>query len=567
MKEAEGSKKRKLNVLYTLKHLKKKRDYSIYKELVSGVKAQDVMDKYQVSRERLYVIKKKLAIQEIKKQERLETIAYRLDLTVAQIRRYRNDYIYQVLSKEGRVAILAAELRMTDKQILEIRDNKIISEMLRGTTIQEIAKKSHVTHKTVVAIRDKHIIDLWKEKHPEEIASDFGLSLEQVFLIKEGGIESNRKTTASTIHIKNILQQLEQRKKEVLTLLEEGKPTKAVAQELKISQRSVIDIRNRAIEQAFEKKQTGATISQQFHMEIEDVYRLRDVRLLTQSEQGKSSNALSKKFNLSVSRIGSILSRNNSSSKLDPTKIRYHQIPKISEVSDDMRKRILNRIRETKITKALGNELNVLVPLIYRVRNHEILKKLNDGESTQAIADEFKMNTKTINEVVFRANLAEFPNIKRRTLAYLTPEQAKTVREYIHRQLTNKQISEALDIKESLIKCVRRKMEFQKEKFKMRRRITKEQKEQIMKEIKKIHPFAHSSKTGVSESTIRLLTSRFEEKKDREIQERQKGEKIKTLQNLDAQLAIVKQEARIKNIQQIIQKQKMAKMKRIAQRE
>ncbi|PQF24297.1 helix-turn-helix domain-containing protein [Enterococcus mundtii] len=567
MEEVHKNKKRKIDELYPTRLLKEKRDQAIYRDLVSGQLEKDIMNKYQISRERLYTTKKKLAIQEVIRQQRQKIIAYRLKLTVPQVRRYRDDYIYTTLSRNGEIAALAAELQMSEKQILQIRNKRIAIELIKGSSLKEVAKDSQLTVNKVRSIRNEQIIERLKEQHPEEISRDFNLSMEQIFLIKQRSLESNSKTKESSVAIKNLLDQLEERKAKVLRLLEEGKPTKTVARELTISQRTVIDIRNREIEKSFEAGHTGQEISQRFHIEIEELYRLRDVRLLIQSDQGKTSSLLSKRFNVSLSRVGSIVCRNNSSSKLDHTTASSRKTFDISIVSDETRREILKRIKETKITKALGKELGVIVPLIYKVRNHEILTKLNRGESTQAIADEFKMDVKNIREVIFRANLAEFPNIKRRTLDYLTPEQVKTVINCINRKMTIKEISEVLGIKDSLVRSVNTKMKSQKGTIKMKHRVTKEQKKQIMQDLNYMNPFVNSSKSGVSESTIRVLTTRFEEIKGKEIQERQKTAKMKDLQKVDALMAKVKKEAKIRNIQQIIQREKMVKTKLITQRE
>lgn len=567
MEEVHKNKKRKIDELYPTRLLKEKRDQAIYRDLVSGQLEKDIMNKYQISRERLYTTKKKLAIQEVIRQQRQKIIAYRLKLTVPQVRRYRDDYIYTTLSRNGEIAALAAELQMSEKQILQIRNKRIAIELIKGSSLKEVAKDSQLTVNKVRSIRNEQIIERLKEQHPEEISRDFNLSMEQIFLIKQRSLESNSKTKESSVAIKNLLDQLEERKAKVLRLLEEGKPTKTVARELTIGQRTVIDIRNREIEKSFEAGHTGQEISQRFHIEIEELYRLRDVRLLIQSDQGKISSLLSKRFNVSLSRVGSIVCRNNSSSKLDHTTASSRKTFDISIVSDEKRREILKRIKETKITKALGKELGVIVPLIYKVRNHEILTKLNRGESTQAIADEFKMDVKNIREVIFRANLAEFPNIKRRTLDYLTPEQVKTVINCINRKMTIKEISEVLGIKDSLVRSVNTKMKSQKGTIKMKHRVTKEQKKQIMQDLNYMNPFVNSSKSGVSESTIRVLTTRFEEIKGKEIQERRKTAKMKDLQKVDALMAKVKKEAKIRNIQQIIQKEKMVKTKLITQRE
>ncbi|MDA9462592.1 hypothetical protein B835_2547 [Enterococcus mundtii 3F] len=567
MEEVHKNKKRKIDELYPTRLLKEKRDQAIYRDLVSGQLEKDIMNKYQISRERLYTTKKKLAIQEVIRQQRQKIIAYRLKLTVPQVRRYRDDYIYTTLSRNGEIAALAAELQMSEKQILQIRNKRIAIELIKGSSLKEVAKDSQLTVNKVRSIRNEQIIERLKEQHPEEISRDFNLSMEQIFLIKQRSLESNSKTKESSVAIKNLLDQLEERKAKVLRLLEEGKPTKTVARELTISQRTVIDIRNREIEKSFEAGHTGQEISQRFHIELEELYRLRDVRLLIQSDQGKTSSLLSKRFNVSLSRVGSIVCRNNSSSKLDHTTASSRKTFDISTVSDETRREILKRIKETKITKALGKELGVIVPLIYKVRNHEILTKLNRGESTQAIADEFKMDVKNIREVIFRANLAEFPNIKRRTLDYLTPEQVKTVVNCINRKMTIKEISEVLGIKVSLVRSVNTKMKSQKGTIKMKHRVTKEQKKQIMQDLNYMNPFVNSSKSGVSESTIRVLTTRFEEIKGKEIQERRKTAKMKDLQKVDALMAKVKKEAKIRNIQQIIQKEKMVKTKLITQRE
>lgn len=567
MEEAHKSKKRKIDELYPTRDLKEKRDQAIYRELISGQLEKDIMDKYQISRERLYSTKKKLAIQEIIGQKSQKTIAYRLKLTVSQVRKYRNDYIYTALAKNGEIAALAAEFQMSEKQILQIRNKRIATELIKGSSVTEVAKDSQLSVNKIRSIRNEQIIERLKEQHPEEIARDFNLSMEQVFLIKQRSLESNNKTKELSPANKNLLDQLEERKAKVLSLLEESKTTKVVAQELKISQRAVIDIRNREIEKSFEAGQTGQEISQRFHIGIEELYRLRDVRLLIQSDQGKTSSLLSKRFNVSLSRVGSILCRNNASNKLDHTTASSRKTFDISIVSDETRREILKRIKETKITKALGKELGVIVPLIYKVRNHEILTKLNRGESTQAIADEFKMDVKNIREVIFRANLAEFPNIKRRTLDYLTPEQVKTVINCLNRKMTIKEISEVLGIKDSLVRSVNTKMKSQKGTIKMKHRVTKEQKKQIMQDLNYMNPFVNSSKSGVSESTIRVLTTRFEEIKGKEIQEKRKTAKMKDLQKVDALMAKVKKEAKIRNIQQIIQKEKMVKTKLITQRE
>ena len=71
----------------------------------------------------------------------------------------------------------------------------------------------------------------------------------------------------------------------MLSLLEESKNNKSCSTRIKINQRAVIDIRNREIEKSFEAGQTGQEISQRFHIGIEELYRLRDVRLLIQSDQ------------------------------------------------------------------------------------------------------------------------------------------------------------------------------------------------------------------------------------------------------------------------------------------
>lgn len=101
----------------------------------------------------------------------------------------------------------------------------------------------------------------------------------------------------------------------------------------------------------------------------------------------------------------------------------------------------------------------------------------------------------------------------------------------------------------------------------MKHRVTKEQKKQIMQDLNHMTPFVNSSKSGVSESTIRVLATRFEEIKGREIQERRKTAKRKALQKMDELLTKVKEEAKIRNIQQIIQKEKMPKTKLMTQRE
>ncbi|WP_206855987.1 LuxR C-terminal-related transcriptional regulator [Candidatus Enterococcus mangumiae] len=457
MEEAQKSKKRKIDELYPTRLLKEKRDQSIYRELVSGRLEKDIMDKYQIGRERIYAAKKKFAIQEVIRQKRQKAIAYRLNLTVEQVRKYRNDYIYTSLAKTGDVASLVAELQMSKEQILKIRDKRIANELIKGLSFEEVAKDAQLPIDKIRSIRDEQIIERLKEEHPEEIARDFKLSMEQVYLVKQRSLNSNSEISDSSITIKDLLEQLEERKTKVLSLLEEGKATKDVAQELMISQRTVIDIRNREIEKSFENKQDGKEISQRFHIEIEELYRLRDVRVLMQNDQGKTSTFLSERFNVSRSRVGSIVSRNNSSSKIKRTKASSQKIPDISTVSEEKRQEILKRIKETDITKTLGEELKVIVPLIYKVRNDEILKKLNRGEHIQGVADEFKMNIKNVREVIFRGNLAEFPNIKRRTLDYLTPEQAKTIRNYINRRMSIREISEALDIKASLIRSVKPK--------------------------------------------------------------------------------------------------------------
>lgn len=567
MEEAHKSKKRKIDELYPTRDLKEKRDQAIYRELISGQLEKDIMDKYQISRERLYSTKKKLAIQEIIGQKSQKTIAYRLKLTVSQVRKYRNDYIYTALAKNGEIAALAAEFQMSEKQILQIRNKRIATELIKGSSVTEVAKDSQLSVNKIRSIRNEQIIERLKEQHPEEIARDFNLSMEQVFLIKQRSLESNNKTKELSPANKNLLDQLEERKAKVLSLLEESKTTKVVAQELKISQRAVIDIRNREIERSFEAGQTGQEISQRFHIGIEELYRLRDVRLLIQSDQGKTSSLLSKRFNVSLSRVGSILCRNNASNKLDHTTASSRKTFDISIVSDETRREILKRIKETKITKALGKELGVIVPLIYKVRNHGILTKLNSGESTQAVAEEFKMDIKNVREVIFRANLAEFPNIKRRTLDYLTPEQVQTVRNCLNRKMTIREISEVLGIKDSLVRCVQTKMKSQKGTIKMKHRVTKEQKKQIMQDLNYMTPFVNSSKSGVSESNIRVLATRFEEIKGREIQEKRKTAKMKALQKMDVLLTKVKEEAKIRNIQQIIQKEKMPKTKLMTQRE
>ncbi|GKS55515.1 MULTISPECIES: hypothetical protein [Enterococcus] len=125
MEEAHKSKKRKIDELYPTRDLKEKRDQAIYRELISGQLEKDIMNKYQISRERLYTTKKKLAIQEIIGQKSQKKIAYRLKLTVSQVRKYRNDYIYTALAKNGEIAALAAEFQMSEKQILQIRNKRI----------------------------------------------------------------------------------------------------------------------------------------------------------------------------------------------------------------------------------------------------------------------------------------------------------------------------------------------------------------------------------------------------------------------------------------------------------
>ncbi|MBO1300852.1 MULTISPECIES: LuxR C-terminal-related transcriptional regulator [unclassified Enterococcus] len=372
MEEAQKSKKRKIDELYPTRLLKEKRDQSIYRELVSGRLEKDIMEKYQISRERIYAAKKKFAIQEVIRQKRQKAIAYRLNLTVEQVRKYRNDYIYTSLAKTGDVASLVAELQMSKEQILKIRDKRIANELIKGLSFEEVAKDAQLPIDKIRSIRDEQIIERLKEEHPEEIARDFNLSMEQVYLIKQRSLNSNSEISDSSITIKDLLEQLEERKTKVLSLLEEGKATKDVAQELMISQRTVIDIRNREIEKSFENKQDGKEISQRFHIEIEELYRLRDVRVLMQNDQGKTSTFLSERYNVSRSRVGSIVSRNNSSSKIKRTKASSQKIPDISTVSEEKRQEILKRIKETDITKTLGEELKVIVPLIYKVRNDEI---------------------------------------------------------------------------------------------------------------------------------------------------------------------------------------------------
>ncbi|BAO07192.1 hypothetical protein EMQU_1635 [Enterococcus mundtii QU 25] len=48
-----------------------------------------------------------------------------MKLTVSQVRKYRNDYIYTALAKNGEIAALAAEFQMSEKQILQIRNKRI----------------------------------------------------------------------------------------------------------------------------------------------------------------------------------------------------------------------------------------------------------------------------------------------------------------------------------------------------------------------------------------------------------------------------------------------------------
>ena len=97
------------------------------------------------------------------------------------------------------------------------------------------------------------------------------------------------------------------------------------------------------------------------------------------------------------------------------------------------------------------------------MRNHGILTKLNSGESTQAVTERIQNGYQNVREVIFRANLAEFPNIKRRTLDYLTPEQVQTVRNCLNRKMTIREISEVLGIKELAGQMCANKMKSQKE--------------------------------------------------------------------------------------------------------
>ncbi|PQF24296.1 hypothetical protein CUS89_04710 [Enterococcus mundtii] len=527
-------------------------------------KKQDVLAELRHCKTNTYIIKKhhltlwqvrfvikREVIRQIKKGTRMEVIAHQLNMSLDQIREVRNTYINNHLINGASKTDLAKNLHMERQQILAIRNHTIEKKLVQKVSIKEVAHRWRLTESGVEKIREQAILRRLQMTHPEDVANTFHLSVEDVLRIRQKISQPLALQSHVTKESKKWLKNINQQEQAIVASLEQGKPTRVVAQQLNINQKFVIRTRTRHIEQAFEKKQPLAEISERFYTPADELRKLRNQRILYYREDGIKASVLARKFNMKTTALQKIVYQNKAVQQPMKKDKQGNKTEPLPAFSAETYAKFMEGLKNGKSMADIGVSLNLDHNKTYAIRNHLLLTKLNNGEKTKDVAKQFNTNATNIYQIMFQADLVNYPNIKRRTNSYLTEEQTQDVKRMIREGKTNSQIAKLLSVKKSLVISKRKSMKKMTRLSNKKRRITDEQKSAILADSVYLDKVTNAMKHGVSIEAVRVLSKRNDKMRIKKISERKKDmEKLKNFKQIEQE---IKRQAKVENIKRVLQ--------------
>ncbi|OTP12223.1 hypothetical protein A5844_000455 [Enterococcus sp. 10A9_DIV0425] len=443
-----------------------------------------------------------------------------------------------------------------------IREKRIEKELIGGSTLKEVAEKWQLSRRRVASIKERAILRHLAMKHPEDVANDFQVPVQSVLLIQYKAQSINEPFDVDMavkvnepfdidMAVKIKLAQLISQKIGALSGLKKGKTINNVAEELGMNQRDVEAIRNLQIEKEYRSGKTTEDIHQKFHISEDRVRNIRNKRILRQKKEGKSVGLLAENYKLSKAHVWNIL-RPNMSIHLQPGNVIKKRVITSPPVSEKIKKEVLDQLMLGIPVKDTAARFQLKVPTVFEIRNEAIYTWRSNKETTEVIAEKLKMKKVAVQQTIFRNDVAKYTGIKRKIHDCLTEEQAIRVRSLIHKFQTNKQISESLGVKVTLVRSMRERM-YRRRRSKLKyNRITKEIKEKIASERGKLSVVGLSVKYGVSQNTVRAILNRDQETKKRKKMAKQKKVQEKKLKRMKEIEKAAKKKAERKYIQQII---------------
>ncbi|MGG5339068.1 hypothetical protein IGJ48_001763 [Enterococcus pernyi] len=240
----------------------------------------------------------------------MEIIAHRLNMSLDQIRELRNNYIKHHLINGASKNNLAKKLHMEHQQILTIRNHMIEKKLVQKLTIKEVAHRWRLVESSVEKIREQAILRRLQMTHPEDVATTFRLSVEDVLRIRQKISQPLALQGHVTKESKKWLKNINRQEQAIVASLEQGKPTRIIAQQLNINQKFVIRTSTRHIEQAFEQRQPLVEISKRFYTPVDELRKLRNQRILYYREDGIKARILARKFNMKTTALQKVVYHN-----------------------------------------------------------------------------------------------------------------------------------------------------------------------------------------------------------------------------------------------------------------
>ncbi|NBA62364.1 hypothetical protein [Enterococcus mundtii] len=497
-----------------------------------------------------FVIKREI-IRQIKKGTRMEIIAHRLNMSLDQIREVRNNYIQHHLINGASKNDLAKKLHMEHQQILTIRNHMIEKKLVQKLTIKEVAHRWRLAESSVEKIREQAILRRLQMTHPEDVATTFRLSVEDVLRIRQKISQPLALQGHVTKESKKWLKNINRQEQAIVASLEHGKPTRIIAQQLNINQKFVIRTRTRHIEQAFEQRQPLAEISKRFYTPVDELRKLRNQRILYYREDGIKAKILARKFNMKTTALQKVVYHNRAVQQPMKKDKKENKTEPLTLFSVEACAKFMEELKKGKSMAEIGLSLNLDHHKTCAIRNHLILTKLNNGEKTEAVAKQFNTNLTNIYQITFQADLVNYPNIKKRTNSYLTEEQTQDVKRMIGEGKTNSQIAQLLSVKKSLVISKRRSLKRLTRLSSKKHRITDEQKSAILADARYLDKVTNAMKHGVSIESVRVISKRNNKMSIKKISERKNDvEKLKKFKEIEKE---IKRQAKVENIKRVLQ--------------
>ncbi|MGM9904509.1 MAG: hypothetical protein ACI32O_11420 [Enterococcus sp.] len=544
----------KIKKTYGIKQTRRKKltpeqQQQVLEEVKLGKTRKEIARKFGVNTKLVTDIKNRDVIENILQKETLENISRKLNIPVDRVMEIKDSHIESLLINGEKSLKVAEYLHIDVVEVRMIREKRIEKELIGGSTLKEVAEKWQLSRRRVASIKERAILRHLAMKHPEDVANDFQVPVQSVLLIQYKAQSINEPFDVE-MAVKIKLAQLISQKIGALSGLKKGKTINNVAEELGMNQRDVEAIRNLQIEKEYRSGKTTEDIHQKFHISEDRVRNIRNKRILRQKKEGKPVDFLAKNYNISDKQVWNIL-RPNKVLNLQASNVIKKRFITIYPVSKEIRQEVLDQLMLGKSVKDTAAQFQINMPTVFRIRNDAIFTWRGNKETTEVIAEKLKMKKEAVQQAIFRNDVAKY-SIKRGTRECLTEEQEIKVKKLIRNLQTDKQISESLGVKYTLVRSVRARMYRRRSTKVKHKRIPKELKEKIVSDREKLNVVGLSVKYGVSQNSVRAILNRDQETKKRKKMAKQKKVQEKKLKRMKEIEKAAKKKAERKYIQQII---------------